>query len=144
MFHSITKVSLLFLRLERLGKNGVEDIKRHKFFINDQWTMSNIRQCTYDLGVQEGLYPWPLIMLYLHWINLLHHKPLFITNHFFQISRSPPGVPPVVPELRGDDDASNFEEVENDDSPEENFPTVKAFVGNNLPFVGFTYSKDYQ
>ena len=49
-----------------------------------------------------------------------------------------------MPELSGDDDTSNFEEVENDDSPEENFPTVKAFVGNNLPFVGFTYSKDYQ
>lgn len=54
------------------------------------------------------------------------------------------GVPPVVPELNGDDDTTNFDEVENDDNPEESFPTVKAFVGNNLPFIGFTYSKDYQ
>ena len=66
-------------------------------------------------------------------------------NIYFPLLRSSPlGVPPVIPELSGDDDTSNFEEVDNDDSPEESFPTVKAFVGNNLPFVGFTYSKDYQ
>ena len=54
------------------------------------------------------------------------------------------GVPPVVPDLNGDDDTSNFDDVENDDAPEENFPVPKAFAGNHLPFVGFTYSKDYQ
>lgn len=54
------------------------------------------------------------------------------------------GVPPVVPDLSGDDDTSNFDDVENDDAPEENFPVLKAFAGNHLPFVGFTYSKDYQ
>ncbi|XP_059487935.1 rho-associated protein kinase 2 [Neocloeon triangulifer] len=53
-------------------------------------------------------------------------------------------VPPVVPELNGDEDTSNFDDVEKDESPEENFPTPKAFAGNHLPFVGFTYSKDYQ
>lgn len=53
-------------------------------------------------------------------------------------------MPPVVPDLAGDDDTSNFDEVENEDSPEESFPTPKAFVGNHLPFVGFTYSKDYR
>jgi hypothetical protein len=50
----------------------------------------------------------------------------------------------VVPDLSGDDDTSNFDDVENDDAPEENFPVPKAFAGNHLPFVGFTYSKDYQ
>lgn len=54
------------------------------------------------------------------------------------------GVPPVVPELSGDDDTRNFEEVDRDEAPEENFPVPKAFAGNHLPFVGFTYSKDYQ
>lgn len=54
------------------------------------------------------------------------------------------GVPPVVPDLAGDDDTSNFDEVENEDTPDEIFPTPKAFVGNHLPFVGFTYSKDYR
>ena len=52
-------------------------------------------------------------------------------------------VPPIVCELSGDADTRNFDDVEND-TPNENFPTPKAFAGNHLPFVGFTYSKDYQ
>ena len=52
-------------------------------------------------------------------------------------------VPPVVPDLSSDDDTSHFDDVEND-SPDEVFPTPKAFAGNHLPFVGFTYSKDFQ
>lgn len=52
--------------------------------------------------------------------------------------------PPVVPELSGDADTRNFDDIERDESPDENFPTPKAFAGNHLPFVGFTYSKDYQ
>lgn len=46
--------------------------------------------------------------------------------------------------MNGDDDTSNFDDVEKDDGPEENFPVPKAFAGNHLPFVGFTYSRDYQ
>ena len=45
--------------------------------------------------------------------------------------------------MSGDDDTRNFDDVEND-TPSEDFPTPKAFAGNHLPFVGFTYSKDYQ
>lgn len=52
-------------------------------------------------------------------------------------------VPPVVPDLTSDDDTSHFDDVDND-TPDENFPTPKAFAGNHLPFVGFTYSKDFQ
>ncbi|RWS31733.1 rho-associated protein kinase 2-like isoform X2 [Leptotrombidium deliense] len=85
-------------RSQRLGRNGVEEIKRQPFFQNDQWTFDNIREC----------------------------------------------VPPVVPDLIGDDDTSNFDEIDKDDSTEECFPVPKAFSGNHLPFVGFTYSCDYQ
>lgn len=53
------------------------------------------------------------------------------------------GVPPVVPELMSDDDTSNFDEIEKDNAMEEHFPAPKAFAGNHLPFIGFTYSGDY-
>ncbi|XP_070555597.1 rho-associated protein kinase 2-like isoform X2 [Ptychodera flava] len=86
-------------REERLGRNGVEEIKRHKFFKNDMWTFDNIRQT----------------------------------------------VPPVVPELSSDIDTSNFDEIEPDDKvTEESFSTPKAFAGNNLPFIGFTFNGKYR
>ncbi|KAM4557215.1 rho-associated protein kinase 1 isoform 1-T1 [Fundulus diaphanus] len=77
----------------RLGRNGVDEIKRHPFFKNDQWTWENIRETA----------------------------------------------APVVPELSSDIDTSNFDEIEEDRGEEETFPIPKAFVGNQLPFVGFTY-----
>ncbi|CAG0914712.1 unnamed protein product [Notodromas monacha] len=52
-------------------------------------------------------------------------------------------VPPVVPELSSDDDARNFDELEKDENPEEFFQVPKTFAGNQLPFVGFTFSSDY-
>ncbi|KAG1669225.1 Rho-associated protein kinase 2 [Nymphon striatum] len=85
-------------RSQRLGRNGVEETKRHPFFKNDQWNFDNIREC----------------------------------------------VPPVVPELSGDDDTSNFEDIEKDENTDEDFPVPKAFAGNHLPFIGFTYARDYQ
>ncbi|KAI4893397.1 hypothetical protein NFI96_027446, partial [Prochilodus magdalenae] len=51
---------------------------------------------------------------------------------------------PVVPELSSDIDTSNFDEIEEDKGDVETFPTPKAFVGNQLPFVGFTYFKEDQ
>ncbi|XP_034559720.1 rho-associated protein kinase 1 isoform X2 [Notolabrus celidotus] len=77
----------------RLGRNGVDEIKRHPFFKNDQWTWENIRETA----------------------------------------------APVVPELSSDVDTSNFDDIEEDRGEEETFPVPKAFVGNQLPFVGFTY-----
>ncbi|XP_036431089.1 rho-associated protein kinase 2 isoform X1 [Colossoma macropomum] len=82
----------------RLGRNGVEEIKRHPFFRNDQWTFDTIRDTA----------------------------------------------APVVPELISDIDTSNFDEIEEDKGDVETFPTPKAFVGNQLPFVGFTYFKEDQ
>ena len=34
-------------RNSRLGRNGVEEIKGHPFFVNDEWNFGNIRQCTF-------------------------------------------------------------------------------------------------
>uniref|UniRef100_A0A8C9VXQ9 Rho-associated protein kinase 2 n=1 Tax=Scleropages formosus TaxID=113540 RepID=A0A8C9VXQ9_SCLFO len=82
----------------RLGRSGVEEIKRHPFFQNDQWTFDTIRDT----------------------------------------------VAPVVPELTSDIDSSNFDEIEDDKGDVETFPMPKAFVGNQLPFVGFTYFKEDQ
>ncbi|KAF5892741.1 rho-associated protein kinase 2 isoform X1, partial [Clarias magur] len=82
----------------RLGRNGVEEIKKHPFFKNDQWTFDTIRET----------------------------------------------VAPVVPELSSDIDTSNFDNIEDDKGDAETFPTPKAFVGNQLPFVGFTYFKEDQ
>jgi len=37
--------SFLTDRHNRLGRNGVEEIKSHRFFLNDQWNFDNIRLC---------------------------------------------------------------------------------------------------
>ncbi|XP_076149608.1 rho-associated protein kinase 1 isoform X1 [Alosa pseudoharengus] len=81
----------------RLGRNGVDEIKRHAFFKNDQWTWDSIRDTA----------------------------------------------APVVPELSSDVDTSNFDDIEEDRGEEETFPIPKAFVGNQLPFVGFTYYNQF-
>ena len=52
--------------------------------------------------------------------------------------------PPVIPELSGDDDSSYFDEVEESEKRVETFQAPLAFAGNQLPFVGFTFSKDYR
>ncbi|GIX66903.1 rho-associated protein kinase 1 [Caerostris darwini] len=90
--------SFLTDRHERLGKNGVEEIKTHPFFISDEFTFENLREC----------------------------------------------IPPVVPEIVTDDDTSNFDDISAEEISEEKFPATKTFAGNHLPFIGFSYSGDYQ
>lgn len=52
-------------------------------------------------------------------------------------------MPPVIPELKGDDDASHFDDIEaKEPDPAEFFQIPKSFAGNQLPFVGFTYSNE--
>uniref|UniRef100_A0A3Q1F291 Rho-associated protein kinase 2 n=1 Tax=Acanthochromis polyacanthus TaxID=80966 RepID=A0A3Q1F291_9TELE len=85
-------------RKVRLGRTGVDEIKCHPFFKNDQWTFDNIRET----------------------------------------------VAPVVPELHSDIDTSNFDDIEEDKGDAETIPAPKAFVGNQLPFIGFTYFKEDQ
>ncbi|XP_071323570.1 rho-associated protein kinase 2-like isoform X6 [Trachinotus anak] len=82
----------------RLGRTGVDEIKCHPFFKNDQWTFDNIRET----------------------------------------------VAPVVPELSSDIDTTNFDDIEVDKGDAETFPPPRAFVGNQLPFIGFTYFKEDQ
>ncbi|XP_036405716.1 rho-associated protein kinase 2-like [Megalops cyprinoides] len=82
----------------RLGRSGVEDIKQHPFFKNEQWTFGTIRET----------------------------------------------VAPVVPELSSDIDTSHFDEFEDEKLDVEPFPQPKAFAGNQLPFVGFTFFKEDQ
>jgi len=56
-------------------------------------------------------------------------------------------VPPVIPELEGDADTRNFDDIPRDDTPEETletFPVPMVFAGNHLPFIGFTFNRDYQ
>uniref|UniRef100_A0A8C3AQA6 Rho-associated protein kinase n=1 Tax=Cyclopterus lumpus TaxID=8103 RepID=A0A8C3AQA6_CYCLU len=81
-------------RKVRLGRTGVDEIKCHPFFKNDQWTFDNIRET----------------------------------------------VAPVVPELNGDIDTTNFDDIEEDKGDAETFPPPKAFVGNQLPFVAHFFS----
>ncbi|XP_046918515.2 rho associated coiled-coil containing protein kinase [Dermatophagoides farinae] len=84
-------------RLNRLGRNGMTEVKIHPFFQNEQWTFDNIHQC----------------------------------------------IAPVIPELCGDDDTSNFNSNRIDIRKDnEHFPEPRAFAGNHIPFIGFTYSGD--
>ncbi|XP_049335721.1 rho-associated protein kinase 2 isoform X2 [Astyanax mexicanus] len=82
----------------RLGRTGVEEIKCHPFFKNDQWTFDTIRDT----------------------------------------------MAPVVPELNSDIDTSHFDDIEDEKGDVETFPPARAFVGNQLPFVGFTYFRENQ
>lgn len=68
----------------------------------------------------------------------------FFQNDTWTFENLRESVPPVVPELSSDDDTRNFDEIERDESPEEIFPIPKTFAGNHLPFVGFTYTGDFQ
>ncbi|CAF3673868.1 unnamed protein product [Rotaria socialis] len=52
---------------------------------------------------------------------------------------------PIVPPLTNDEDTSNFNEIDkNDASAEESFSVSKTFVGNQLSFIGFSYSNEQQ
>uniref|UniRef100_A0AC35TQK7 Non-specific serine/threonine protein kinase n=1 Tax=Rhabditophanes sp. KR3021 TaxID=114890 RepID=A0AC35TQK7_9BILA len=52
-------------------------------------------------------------------------------------------VPPHVPVLNGDDDHSNFVDIEDRvTNPADNFQSARNFAGNQLPFVGFTYCNE--
>ncbi|XP_077300753.1 rho associated coiled-coil containing protein kinase isoform X2 [Arctopsyche grandis] len=76
-------------------------------------------------------------------VNEIKDHPFFINDQWsFENLRD--AAPPVVPELSSDDDARNFDDIEKSDALDASFPDPKTFAGNHLPFVGFTYNRDYQ
>uniref|UniRef100_A0A914PLH8 non-specific serine/threonine protein kinase n=1 Tax=Panagrolaimus davidi TaxID=227884 RepID=A0A914PLH8_9BILA len=82
----------------RLGRNGIHEVKKHRFFKNDKWTFDNIQH----------------------------------------------SAPPYVPMLNGDDDTSHFDDFDDQNEADiaNGFSTPKSFTGNQLPFIGFTYSNE--
>ncbi|CAD5234748.1 unnamed protein product [Bursaphelenchus xylophilus] len=68
---------------------------------------------------------------------------LFFQNSQWNFDTIKNAKPPYVPTLESDDDTSNFEDVSpREQSQTDNFQLPKAFNGNQLPFIGFTYSSD--
>jgi chromosome segregation ATPase len=51
---------------------------------------------------------------------------------------------PFIPEIKSDDDTEYFDEIDPEKGDIETFPPASTFAGNQLPFVGFTYTKGYQ
>ncbi|EDS36200.1 rho-associated protein kinase 1 [Culex quinquefasciatus] len=76
-------------------------------------------------------------------IDEIRNHPFF-QNDVWTFENLRESVPPVVPELSSDDDTRNFDEIEKKNSVEANFPTPTTFSGDHLPFIGFTYTGDYQ
>ena len=67
------------------------------------------------------------------------------TRHINTINDSlPPAVPPYVPEVTGETDTSNFDEIDpNAKLPESQPPhSHAAFKGHHLPFAGWTFSNN--
>ena len=46
--------------------------------------------------------------------------------------------------MKSEIDTQNFEDVEENKTAQEGFPPARAYVGNQLLFVGFSYSHDPQ
>ncbi|KRY36697.1 putative protein kinase domain protein [Trichinella spiralis] len=103
----------------RLGRQGVAEIKSHTFFVNDEWDWNTIQNS--NVGK---------IFCML--------SPLRLDDWFKFLAR-----PPVVPDLTGDDDTRNFDNIEKEGLPQESFQLPRAFAGNQLPFIGFTYSREF-
>ena len=52
---------------------------------------------------------------------------------------------PITPTIMNDEDTSNFNEIDKHDRIfEETFSSNKAFAGNQLSFIGFSFSNEQQ
>eukprot|EP00127_Corallochytrium_limacisporum_P007111 Clim_evm30s242 gene=Clim_evmTU30s242 len=78
-------------------------------------------------------------------VRLGHHGTADFKNHSFftgiDWDRIRKMSPPIVPEVKSDDDTSNFDDFDDENESEEFLP-AKGFAGNQLPFVGYTYIKN--
>jgi len=99
-----------------LGKNGAGEVKVHPFFTNhNEWTWETIRKS-----------------------NTKFKSLISILNQSLVSA-------PIVPPLTNDEDTSNFNDIEKNGGPiEESFTVSKTFVGNQLSFIGFSYSNEQQ
>lgn len=70
------------------------------------------------------------------------HK--FFKNDEWTFDTLRDATPPIIPSLKSDDDTTHFEEIETKDRTNAgDFQLPKTFNGNQLPFIGFTYSNEY-
>ncbi|CAI2307309.1 unnamed protein product [Caenorhabditis sp. 36 PRJEB53466] len=76
-------------------------------------------------------------------VDEIRNQKFFVNNEWnFETLRD--ATPPVVPDLKSDDDTTHFEEIETRDRDHAgDFQLPKTFNGNQLPFIGFTYSNEY-
>ncbi|KIH49986.1 protein kinase domain protein, partial [Ancylostoma duodenale] len=73
-------------------------------------------------------------------VDQIREHPFFKNDEWtFETLRN--ATPPVIPELKGDDDTTHFENIEAKPL-QESFQLPKTFIGNQLPFIGFTYSNE--
>ncbi|KAK6051785.1 kinase domain protein, partial [Cooperia oncophora] len=73
-------------------------------------------------------------------VDAIRAHPFFKNDEWtFETLRN--ATPPVIPELKGDDDTTHFEDIEAKPM-NESFQLPKTFIGNQLPFIGFTYSNE--
>ena len=57
MFCFWTKFLWILCRTQRIGQKGIEEIQRHRFFINDQWDWNSIREGNDQSDCYQTLYP---------------------------------------------------------------------------------------
>ena len=102
----------------RLGCDGSAEIKQHPFFSNSDWTFDTIR------------YGESFACCF---VDASNRKSLFVAT------------PPFVPQLQDDADTTYFGDIsEVQPDPADALGAPRAFAGNQLPFIGFTYAKEYR
>ncbi|KAI9341283.1 hypothetical protein DFJ73DRAFT_945783, partial [Zopfochytrium polystomum] len=101
----------------RLGRGDVEEIKQHPWFKGFEWENIASGKIRARCG---GFFP-----------------PSSPTNAAAPL----PATPPFVPELSGPDDTRYFEDEDNESKKvaRRPMPKNKEFMGQNLPFIGYTY-----
>uniref|UniRef100_A0A8R1HVM1 non-specific serine/threonine protein kinase n=1 Tax=Caenorhabditis japonica TaxID=281687 RepID=A0A8R1HVM1_CAEJA len=74
--------------------------------------------------------------------EIRNHK--FFKNPEWNFETLRDATPPIIPTLKSDDDTTHFEEIETRDRDNAgDFQLPKTFNGNQLPFIGFSYTNEY-